>query len=385
MSITKRKLKQGGYSYRVKIFDKGLVVQEKSFRRKADAVHWEERMFSLYKSGVDSHVDISKIRLVDFIWIWFESVSSCYAPATQRKLYALIEKRIAPYFSDSLLSQVTYFTVVEFLNSCGTSVGTPTIRQLLGILRQTFDFALRQNIVTNNPAIGIRLRAEQGNDPKPLSWAQLWLLVDNAQCQRDRTLLLLAGTTGLRWGEIAGLSRNDINLSQRLLFVKRSYSEVPGHKGFRPVKTHQTRVIALPQVVVVELEKLFNQNISSPTLYSPLQFSTTSHNYSPTSPLVFSTKNSSPLSNRNFRRSVLTPLSQKFLGYTVTPHHLRDTAASLCISAGASVVTVSKLLGHQSSATTLNHYAGMFNNDLHMLSLEIDKLAIENRPFLDSS
>ena len=45
------------------------------------------------------------------------------------------------------------------------------------------------------------------------------------------------------------------------------------------------------------------------------------------------------------------------LDLDITPHNLRDTAASLAIQAGASVVAVARLLGHESAATTLNHYA----------------------------
>jgi integrase len=44
-------------------------------------------------------------------------------------------------------------------------------------------------------------------------------------------------------------------------------------------------------------------------------------------------------------------------GLRITPHNLRDTAASLAIQEGASVVAVARLLGHESAATTLNHYA----------------------------
>jgi hypothetical protein len=52
------------------------------------------------------------------------------------------------------------------------------------------------------------------------------------------------------------------------------------------------------------------------------------------------------------------------LGPNITPHNLRDTAASLAIQADASVVAVARLLGHESAPTTLNHYAGLFPTDL---------------------
>jgi len=54
---------------------------------------------------------------------------------------------------------------------------------------------------------------------------------------------------------------------------------------------------------------------------------------------------------------------------------LRDTAASLAIQAGASVVAVARLLGHESAATTLNHYAGLFPTDLHDIASRLNAAA----------
>ena len=51
---------------------------------------------------------------------------------------------------------------------------------------------------------------------------------------------------------------------------------------------------------------------------------------------------------------------------------MRDTAASLAIQAGASVVAVARMLGHESAATTLNHYAGLFPTDLNGVADRLD-------------
>ena len=42
----------------------------------------------------------------------------------------------------------------------------------------------------------------------------------------------------------------------------------------------------------------------------------------------------------------------------LTPHELRHTAASLAVSAGATVKVVQRMLGHRSAAMTLDVYAG---------------------------
>jgi integrase len=81
-----------------------------------------------------------------------------------------------------------------------------------------------------------------------------------------------------------------------------------------------------------------------------------------------------PLRNRNWRRDVFDPAVEA-QGLGITPHNLRDTAASLAIQEGASVVAVARLLGHESAATTLNHYAGLFPTDLDDIASRLDAAA----------
>lgn len=90
--------------------------------------------------------------------------------------------------------------------------------------------------------------------------------------------------------------------------------------------------------------------------------------------LVFPSATSTPLRNRNFRRDVFDDAVEA-LDLDITPHNLRDTAASLAIQAGASVVAVARLLGHESAATTLNHYAGLFPSDLDDVAERLDAAA----------
>ncbi|WP_367657533.1 tyrosine-type recombinase/integrase [Corynebacterium tuberculostearicum] len=52
----------------------------------------------------------------------------------------------------------------------------------------------------------------------------------------------------------------------------------------------------------------------------------------------------------------------------ITPHGLRHTAASLLISAGATVLVVSRQLGHEDAAMALNTYADLFDDDLGSVS-----------------
>ena len=120
------------------------------------------------------------------------------------------------------------------------------------------------------------------------------------------------------------------------------------------VKNHQARTVPIPEIVSGELADYKAPNRRGE--------------------LVFPSASGTPLRNRNWRRDVFDSAVEA-QGLRITPHNLRDTAASLAIQEGASVVAVARLLGHESAATTLNHYAGLFPTDLDDIASRLDAAA----------
>ncbi len=62
-----------------------------------------------------------------------------------------------------------------------------------------------------------------------------------------------------------------------------------------------------------------------------------------------------------------------------TMHDLRDTAASLSISAGANVEAVQTMLGHKSAALTLDTNADLFHDDLEAVADALDAAVLALR------
>jgi integrase len=145
-----------------------------------------------------------------------------------------------------------------------------------------------------------------------------------------------------------------VDLDMARLRIVRAYSEEAARGEMSPVKDHQARTVPIPRVVSDELVH-----------YKP---------QSNPDGLVFPSASSTPLRNRNWRRDVFDQ-AVAALGLNITPHNLRDTAASLAIQEGASVVAVARLLGHESAATTLNHYAGFFPTDLDDVAWRLNRAA----------
>jgi hypothetical protein len=56
----------------------------------------------------------------------------------------------------------------------------------------------------------------------------------------------------------------------------------------------------------------------------------------------------------------------------ITPHELRHSCASIAISSGVNVLTLSRMLGHTSAKVTLDTYADLFDADLDAVASTLD-------------
>lgn len=343
----------GARVYRARIYYRGRYVSSRTFQRKRDAQEWERRQTDSLRSGVWSDPAAGDRPVGEWCQIWLDA-QPVRQPATTRKIRGVIAKQIVGTFGRRPLVSVRPSEVQTWAAELSRTQSVATARHSLGVLRRVFDYAVRDGAIQRNPAAGIRLSKVQGNDPRPLTHDELWRLAGEVDESRDRLLVLIAGYCGLRWSELAALRWSEVDLQSRTLRVVRAYSEEAPRGELSPVKNHQARTVPVPEIVSDELAGYQAQQHQGE--------------------LVFPSASGTPLRNRNWRRDVFDSAVQA-LGLSITPHNLRDTAASLAIQEGASVVAVARLLGHESAATTLNHYAGLFPTDLDDIASRLDAAA----------
>ena len=137
-----------------------------------------------------------------------------------KKAYRVYLKRwIIPHWGTTALSDVRPIAVESWLRRLPLAKSScAKIRNLFSVL---FNHACRYEFFDGNPITFVRQGATRRTVPAVLTPAEIKLLLTNLGL-RERTLVLLAASTGLRQSELFALQWGDIDFAQGIMSVTRS-------------------------------------------------------------------------------------------------------------------------------------------------------------------
>ncbi|GBC97529.1 Tyrosine recombinase XerC [bacterium HR17] len=228
--------------------------------------------------------------------------------------------------------QATVAVLRRFLNHLfARGYERRTIARKLSAVRALFQFLARTGRITTNPATELRQPRLPHKLPLVLDEVQVEALLNAPNPQtwrgvRDRALLELLYATGLRVGEAAGLTVNDVDLVDASVRVR-------GKGG-------KERFVPLHAEAVQWLQRYLAE--SRPRLMQRAKAVTAA---------LFLSQKGTPLTARQIRRLVLQ-YARKALGMRLSPHALRHSFATHLLEGGADLRTIQELLGHASLEAT---------------------------------
>jgi integrase len=344
-----------GKRWRARYVDDAGREHAKGFARKSDAQNWvDSEVTAKFVTGTYIEPSAAQVTVTAIYESWFPSQAHISAKTAASRRSAWMS-RVEPQWGDTVVADVRPATIRAWVTSMvKVGVGTPTIENAFGLLRQLLGAAVEDNRIAHNPCIGIRLPKRRHPDRGYLSHAQVIALASTVERQGEVVRFL--AYTGLRWGEMAALRVQDFDMLRRRVNVSRSVTESGGLVWSTP-KTWERRSVPFPAVLCNELAVLMVGKGRDD--------------------LVFTDQRGGVLRNSNWRARVFRPAVAKCKVAdetfpTITPHDLRHTAASLAVSAHANVKAVQRMLGHAKASMTLDIYADLFDEDLDGVADRLD-------------
>lgn len=266
------------------------------------------------------------VRFKDFVADWFQTyVKNNNKHSEIRSKERMLRVHLVPFFGSLNLEKIGNVDVEKYkAKKIEEQLNPKTINNQLTVLRKCLRTAVEWNIMDHCPTIKALRTPPQKFDF--LSEEECSLLINSAQgiC---RDMVIVALGTGLRFGELAALTWDDVDFKNNEIVISRSLVE----GILDSTKSNRIRRIPMTESVLETLKRRKKEN-----------------------EFIFTNRNGKPMAWSNSVRQ-LQRSCQKAGIRNIGWHVLRHTFASHLAQAGANIVAVQNLLGHSEIRTTMRY------------------------------
>lgn len=297
----------------------------------------------------------------EWLDFWYENYSKpVVRPSTQRIYEGYIRLYIRPKLGNIPLNKMTASDIQQlctWMKTDGNVEGGLADSQVINchsLCCRALDKAVKDRLIARNPAESCKLPALKREEMKILSREAMQRLLIQAKEENYYELFLLELATGLRLGELMALQWDDLDLTTGELRINKQVNIVGSELVVNEPKTKAAvRTMILPPAVRKVMAK-YKARVNSRWLFPSPK------------------KEDMPL-----RPSVVHQRLHRLLDHAgcerIRFHDLRHTFATNALAHGMDVKTLSTILGHVSSATTLNTYSHVTDEMRQRAAVKIDQ------------
>lgn len=332
-----------GHAWRVQYRSPdGRSRTKQGFRTKAAAQAWADKNATLMHEGQWINPAEGKKKIADYHDAFF-ATKAHLANSSLRVMRMSWAKWVEPEWGRMPVASVRKSAVQAWLSAHADQ--PVSVRRAHGVLAGILDLAVDDRAIAVNPARGVSLPRKPEVKQVYLTEKQLVALAE--ECGDRGGIVMLLGTTGLRWGELAGLQVGDVpDVGNRIKLV-RTVTWTGGSFEAGVLKGRESRVVSVPESVMEWVRGVAAGRGADEWLFG---------------------KGGVPARRPDaeswFAGAVQRLVSRGVLPERITPHGLRHVAAGLMIGGGANVLAVQRQLGHKDASVTLNTYASLWDQDL---------------------
>ena len=320
---------------------------------------------------INGHIS-SAIKFEDFTEQWFNEYAEIKLKPKTIEGYRCMSRRIYKAIGHIRLDKVTSRDIQKFIfdmtkekrcdgrNKRNGRLSSKTIKLHISMISSIFDYAIKMQLVRNNPCRAVTLPKPDGEKREVYTLEEVQKLLELFEKEPESNykyvlFYTLAIYTGFRRGELLGLEWKDMDFNTNMVTVNRTsiYSKRAGGTYTETPKTESSyRTLKLPDEVMdmllkwKELQEIQRQRVGSKWIETDR---------------IFTKWNGLTLDGTAPGYIYKKFCERTGMGY-VCNHSFRHFNASVLISNGIDVKTVQSCLGHSTATTTLQIYAHTFQS-----------------------
>lgn len=210
-----------------------------------------------------------------------------------------------------------------------------TVARRLSSLRTFFKYAISEQLIVTNPMEDVETPKLDRHLPVSLTYEQVIHLLEQPDTSsylgfRDRAIMELFYSSGIRVSELLALDKYDIDFEQNLMKIEG--------------KGRKERIVPITQNAALWIKNYLD---------SPLRLISDKEHQPEKDPhAIFLNKWGTRLTPRSVDRQFKIYIQRSGLAGKATPHTIRHTIATHWLENGMDLKTIQLILGHESLATT---------------------------------
>ena len=321
------------------------------------------RQAVMFEESVNHGFKTSAMKFQELAEEWFENYAKNALRSTTYERMLQLTHRVYPAIGHLRIDKITARQLQSFVNSLakeganektGKPLALKTIRHNLSFISDVFSYAVRMDLVSDNPCRKVTIPKGEVKEKPIYSQEEIAQLLTaiNGEDTKYRAFFYLIAYSGFRRSEMLGLEWKDIDFENNIISIRRT-SNYTSERGIYTdtTKTKRSkRVLKISPYIMGILKELKDEQDEESLRLGDKWVE---------SDRLFVKWNGEPMNNQTpygWLKEFCEKNDMPFYGI----HSFRHFAASALISAGLDVVTVSGALGHCNSGTTLNVYAHLF-------------------------
>lgn len=336
-------------SYRTVIHCEGHVITAMAATAQESRKRAKEKLGLIQKEITEILLPVERMQLGVYLLSWLEDEHKhAIAYSTYKRYLALAKFHINPVLGEIELQKLSSSDITRMLavmREAGQSARSQQqSRALLSVALRDAEY---KGYILVNPVTRVRNPQGKRIEISPLSIQEVKQLLNTYSDTYLGGRLHIALICGLRQGEALGLTWDYVDLEARTIKINRQVQIVNGVQVFTDLKTEKSsRLIALTEETTVALRshlsliEQLKRRAESNWVESNLVF-----------PDGFGNFRSPKTDYAEWKKALkLCGIAPKRL------HDARHTAATLMYSQGVGIETISRALGHSTSAITSKLY-----------------------------